>query len=268
MDETRGSWPALRTRVRKRPASVVARRPKTKVGACREAGGEKLHRRVAQPPHGRQCEGPTPLLLSLARTLSATIDRRREAVVTLADPKTLRRKESKRAARLLYVVPTTQKETNLRGPFRIVGTRWWVRGCCLGSAKGWFELDEHKVRKWGAWHQHVTLSLLTYALAGGVRSREGQRRDRKTSCYSRAYQRRAGCCAGWYRFDHRMKKRSFPSLGGIGDTQCRPSVATDVEPSVRANRGCVILRYVANVWYIRRIAHCNVLNAASRATWE
>ena len=122
MDETRGSWPALRTRVRKRPASVGARRPKTKVGACREAGGEKLHRRVAQPPHGRQCERTTPLLLSFARlsfarTLSATIDRRREAVVTLADPKTLRHKESKRAARLLYAMFTTQKETTLRGRF-------------------------------------------------------------------------------------------------------------------------------------------------------
>ena len=249
MDETQGSWPTLHTSVRERPASVSARRPKTKVGACREAGGEKLHRRVTQPLHGRQCEGSTPLLLSFARTLSATIDRRREAVVTLADPKTLRHKESKRAARLLYVVSTTQKETNLRGPFRIVGTRWWAEGCCLGSAKGWFDLDEHKVRKWGTWHRHVTLPLLTNALAGGVRSREGQKGDRKTSCYSRAYQRRAGCCAGWYRFDHRMKKRSFPSLGGIGDTQCRPSVATDVEPSATANRD-VALRNVVNVWYI------------------
>jgi hypothetical protein len=56
----------------------------------------------------------------------------------------------------------------------MVGMPWWVERCCLGSAKGWFELDEHKVRKWGTWHRHVTLSLLTNALAGGVRSREGQ----------------------------------------------------------------------------------------------
>ena len=45
--------------------------------------------------------------------------------------------------------------------------------------------------------------------------------------------------------------------------------ATDnMESSVRANSGCLILRNVANVWYIRRIANCNVLNAASRAIWE
>jgi hypothetical protein len=144
VDKTRGSRPALRTRVRKRPASVGARLPKTKVGACREAGGDKVHRRVVQPPRGRQCEGPTPLLLN--------------------------------------------------------------------------------------------------ALAGGVRSREGQS----------------------------PRKTEILSLSWLGDTQCGPNVATtdDVEPSVRANSSCVILRNVANVWNIRRIANCNVLNAASRATWE
>jgi SRSO17 transposase len=76
-----------------------------------------------------------------------------------------------------YVVFAPKGTTMLEEVVRVAGTRWTIESC-FESAKGEFGLDEYEVRKWEAWHRHVTLSLLTHAFLGVVRSRAAQKGDR------------------------------------------------------------------------------------------
>jgi|AntDryMetagUQ889_1029465.scaffolds.fasta_scaffold05212_1 SRSO17 transposase len=73
-----------------------------------------------------------------------------------------------------YVVFAPKETTTLEEVVRVAGTRWTIESC-FESAKGEFGLDEYEVRKWEAWHRHVTLSLLAHAFVGVVRSREAQK---------------------------------------------------------------------------------------------
>lgn len=73
-----------------------------------------------------------------------------------------------------YVVFAPKETTTLEEVVRVAGTRWVIESC-FESAKGEFGLDEYEVRKWEAWHRHVTLSLLAHAFVGVVRSREAQK---------------------------------------------------------------------------------------------
>ncbi|HEV8224232.1 MAG TPA: IS701 family transposase, partial [Rubrobacteraceae bacterium] len=52
---------------------------------------------------------------------------------------------------------------------RVAGRRWRVEDC-FEQAKGEVGLDEYEVRKWEAWHRHVTLSLLAHAYLAVLRS--------------------------------------------------------------------------------------------------
>jgi hypothetical protein len=54
------------------------------------------------------------------------------------------------------------KGTPLEELVRVAGSRWRVESC-FEQAKGGFGLDEYEVRRWEAWHRHVTLSLLAHA---------------------------------------------------------------------------------------------------------
>lgn len=73
-----------------------------------------------------------------------------------------------------YVVFAPKETTTLEEVVRVAGTRWRIESS-FESAKGEFGLDEYEVRKWEAWHRHVTLSLLAHAFVGVVRSREAQK---------------------------------------------------------------------------------------------
>lgn len=73
-----------------------------------------------------------------------------------------------------YVVFAPKETTTLEKMVWVAGTRWVIESC-FESAKGEFGLDEYEVRKWEAWHRHVTLSLLAHAFVGVVRSREAQK---------------------------------------------------------------------------------------------
>lgn len=42
---------------------------------------------------------------------------------------------------------------------RVAGARWPIEEC-FGSAKNEVGLDNYQVRKWNAWHRHITLSML------------------------------------------------------------------------------------------------------------
>ncbi len=52
---------------------------------------------------------------------------------------------------------------------RVAGRRWAIEDC-FEQAKGEVGLDEYEVRKWDAWHRHVTLCLLAHAFLAVVRS--------------------------------------------------------------------------------------------------
>jgi len=73
-----------------------------------------------------------------------------------------------------YVALAPWDGTTIGELVRVAGTRWRIESC-FEAAKGGFGLDE--VRKWGAWHRHVTLSLLAHAFSAVVSSREAQKGD-------------------------------------------------------------------------------------------
>jgi SRSO17 transposase len=68
---------------------------------------------------------------------------------------------------LAYYVVFAPKGTPLEELVRVAGSRWRVESC-FEQAKGGFGLDEYEVRRWEAWHRHVTLSLLAHAFVGVV----------------------------------------------------------------------------------------------------
>ncbi len=51
---------------------------------------------------------------------------------------------------------------------RVCQDRWQVEQC-FAEAKGEVGLDHYEVRKWDAWHRHVTHCLLAHAFLGVVR---------------------------------------------------------------------------------------------------
>ncbi len=53
-------------------------------------------------------------------------------------------------------------DTTVDALARVAGRRWCIE-TAFEDAKGLVGLDQYEVRKWEAWHRHVTLSLLAYA---------------------------------------------------------------------------------------------------------
>jgi SRSO17 transposase len=73
-----------------------------------------------------------------------------------------------------YVVFAPKESTTLEELVRVAGTRWRIESC-FEETKDSFGLDEYEVRKWDAWHRHITLSLLAYAFVSVLRSKEAQK---------------------------------------------------------------------------------------------
>ena len=61
-----------------------------------------------------------------------------------------------------YVAFAPRGSTTLEALALAAGGRWNVEGC-FESAKGECGLDQYEVRKWNAWHRHITLSMLAQA---------------------------------------------------------------------------------------------------------
>jgi SRSO17 transposase len=45
---------------------------------------------------------------------------------------------------------------------KVAGMRWPIEEC-FERAKGSVGLDHYQVRRWDAWHRHITLALLAHA---------------------------------------------------------------------------------------------------------
>jgi SRSO17 transposase len=76
--------------------------------------------------------------------------------------------------RAYYVVFARRAEAALGVLVHVAGSRWQVE-VAFEEAKGACGLDEYEVRKWAAWHRHVTLSLLAHAFLAVVQAEERKR---------------------------------------------------------------------------------------------
>lgn len=73
-----------------------------------------------------------------------------------------------------YVVFARREGVTLERLARVAGMRWPIESC-FEEAKGECGLDEYEVRRWDAWHRHITLSLLAHAFLAAIRSGERKR---------------------------------------------------------------------------------------------
>jgi SRSO17 transposase len=72
-------------------------------------------------------------------------------------------------AELAYYLAYGPKGTPPEELIRVAGSRWAIEDS-FEAAKGEVALDEYEVRKWEAWHRHITLCLLAHAYLVTLRS--------------------------------------------------------------------------------------------------
>jgi SRSO17 transposase len=75
---------------------------------------------------------------------------------------------------LAYYLAYGPKETPAEELVRVAGRRWAIEDC-FEQAKGEVGLDEYEVRKWEAWHRHITFCLLAHAYLAVLRSNAAKR---------------------------------------------------------------------------------------------
>jgi SRSO17 transposase len=74
-------------------------------------------------------------------------------------------------------------ETPMVALVRVAGRRWCIE-TAFEEAKGLVGLDQYEVRKWGAWHRHITLALLAHAALLVTRARAAAE-EKGAACASR-----------------------------------------------------------------------------------
>jgi hypothetical protein len=67
-----------------------------------------------------------------------------------------------------YYLAYGPKETPMSELIWAASRRWAIEDC-FEQAKGEVGLDEYEVRKWEAWHRHITLCLLAHAYLAVLR---------------------------------------------------------------------------------------------------
>ncbi len=73
---------------------------------------------------------------------------------------------------LAYYRACGPARTPLAELVRVAGTRWVIEEC-IQRAKGEVGLDQYEVRRWTAWHRHITLALLAHAYLEVTRAQAG-----------------------------------------------------------------------------------------------
>ena len=102
--------------------------------------------------------------------------------------------------------------TPLEDAARVAGSRWAVE-VAFEQAKGEVGLDQYAVRRWDAWHRHVTLALLAHAYLEVTRLTAEAPAGRKKSSYPDVKPRRRGLRRGRA---GAAPRRSAPRSGGGG----------------------------------------------------
>jgi len=127
--------------------------------AASEAGWRRL-------PAGEGAKGPRLYdwaLVELWR-LQLTAEERHWGHYLLA-----RRSVEKPEESAYYVVFCPRGQAEVGTLARVAGARWNVEEC-FKTAKSQCGLDQYEVRKWDAWHRHVTLSMLAQAFLSVTRA--------------------------------------------------------------------------------------------------
>jgi SRSO17 transposase len=83
----------------------------------------------------------------------------------------VRRSVTDPVERAYYVVFARRAAATLGKLAQVAGTRWQIE-VAFEAAKQECGLDEYEVRKWTAWHRHITLSMLAHAFLAVIRSAE------------------------------------------------------------------------------------------------
>jgi SRSO17 transposase len=79
-----------------------------------------------------------------------------------------------------YVVFAPRGEASLETVVGVAGMRWRIEEG-FEQAKDVCGLDEYEVRKYEAWHRHITLSLLAHAFLAAVAAREQKKGIQQTT---------------------------------------------------------------------------------------
>jgi len=79
-----------------------------------------------------------------------------------------------------YVVFAPREEVSLESVVPVAGTRWRIEEG-FEQAKNVCGLDEYEVRKFEAWHRHITLSLLAHAFLATVAAKEQKKGIQQTA---------------------------------------------------------------------------------------
>ena len=103
----------------------------------------------------------------------------------------VRRSVEEPAALTYYVVFAPREGTTLEKLAAVAGSRWQIESC-FESAKGECGLDQYEVRKWDAWHRHITLSLLAHAFLSVTRAKEEQKGAQPRQAWAGVLQK--NCC--------------------------------------------------------------------------
>lgn len=83
-----------------------------------------------------------------------------------------------------YVVFAPRAGTTIETVVAVAGMRWQIEAG-FEAAKGECGLDEYEVRKWDAWHRHITLALLAHAFLTVIRTQEAQKGALRAATCSR-----------------------------------------------------------------------------------
>ena len=108
---------------------------------------------------------------------------------------------------LAFYLTYSPETSGLEDLVRVAGLRWTIE-VCFEEAKGEVGLDQYEVRRWSAWHRHITLALLAHAYLVVIRSQAGG------------------------------EKRPSGSVGGVGAADGSGGVPAAVAPGLARGSGC------------------------------
>lgn len=77
---------------------------------------------------------------------------------------------------LAYYAVFGPKDSCLEDFVKVAGSRWKIEEC-FETAKGEVGLDQYEVRKWVAWHRHITLAMWAHAFLTVLRSQGGEKKE-------------------------------------------------------------------------------------------
>lgn len=70
---------------------------------------------------------------------------------------------------LAYYLVCAPQGTTFENIVKVAGSRWAIEEC-FEAAKGEVGLDEYEVRKYDAWHRHITLAMFAHAYLAAMRA--------------------------------------------------------------------------------------------------